>query len=67
VQLLKNFPAFYGTQRFVTEFIRALHWHLESALCVRFDEHYIRLPYTLSVVGIATGYGLDYHFAYQNT
>jgi hypothetical protein len=26
VQLLKNFPAFYGTWRFITVFIRALHW-----------------------------------------
>jgi hypothetical protein len=25
VQLLKNFPAFYGTQRFITVFTRALH------------------------------------------
>jgi hypothetical protein len=28
VQLLKNFPAFYGIQRFITVFIRALHWSL---------------------------------------
>jgi hypothetical protein len=28
VQLLENFPAFYGTQRFITEFTRALHWSL---------------------------------------
>jgi hypothetical protein len=26
VQLLKNFPAFYGTRRFITMFIIALHW-----------------------------------------
>jgi hypothetical protein len=26
VQLLKNFPAFYGTRRFITVFTRALHW-----------------------------------------
>jgi hypothetical protein len=25
VQLLKNLPAFYGTQRFITVFTRALH------------------------------------------
>jgi hypothetical protein len=25
VQPLKNFPAFYGTRRFITVFIRALH------------------------------------------
>jgi hypothetical protein len=26
VQLLKNFPAFYGTRRFITVFIRVLHF-----------------------------------------
>jgi hypothetical protein len=26
VQLLKNFPAFYGTRRFITVFTRALYW-----------------------------------------
>jgi hypothetical protein len=33
VQLLKNFPAFYGNRRFITVFTRALHWSLfkESA------------------------------------
>jgi hypothetical protein len=25
-QLLKNIPAFYGTRKFITIFIRALHW-----------------------------------------
>jgi hypothetical protein len=28
VQLLKNFPAFYGTRYFITVFTRALHWSL---------------------------------------
>jgi hypothetical protein len=28
VQLLKNFPEFYGTRRFITVFTRALHWSL---------------------------------------
>jgi hypothetical protein len=28
VQLLKNFPAFYGTQSFITVSTRALHWSL---------------------------------------
>jgi hypothetical protein len=26
LQLLKNFPAFYGTRKFITVFIRASHW-----------------------------------------
>jgi hypothetical protein len=31
VQPLKNFPAFYGTRRFITAFTRALHWSLSWA------------------------------------
>jgi hypothetical protein len=31
VQPFKNFPAFYGTRRFITTFTRALHWSLSSA------------------------------------
>jgi hypothetical protein len=27
-QLIKNFPAFYGTRRFITVFIRAIHQSL---------------------------------------
>jgi hypothetical protein len=35
VQLLKNFPAFYGTRRFITGFTRALHWSLSWARSIR--------------------------------
>jgi hypothetical protein len=28
VQLLKNFPALYGTRKFVTVFTRDFHWSL---------------------------------------
>jgi hypothetical protein len=31
VQLLKNFPAFYGTRRYIIVFTRSLHWSLSSA------------------------------------
>jgi hypothetical protein len=34
VQLLKDFPAFYGSQRFNTVFTRALHWPLSSATSI---------------------------------
>jgi hypothetical protein len=27
-QILKNFPTFYGTRRFITAFTRAIHWSL---------------------------------------
>jgi hypothetical protein len=30
-QLLKNFPTFYGTRRFITVFTRALHWSVSWA------------------------------------
>jgi hypothetical protein len=33
-QPLKNFPAFYGTQRFNTVFTRALHWSLSWAVSI---------------------------------
>jgi hypothetical protein len=36
VQLLKNFPAFYGTRRFITVFARALHWYLNSVISIQF-------------------------------
>jgi hypothetical protein len=35
VQLLNNFPAFYGTRRFITVFTRALHWSLSSARSIQ--------------------------------
>jgi hypothetical protein len=34
-QLLKNFPTFYGTRRFIIVFTRALHWSLSSARSVQ--------------------------------
>jgi hypothetical protein len=35
VQPLKNFPAFYGTRRFITAFTRALHWSLPWARSIQ--------------------------------
>jgi hypothetical protein len=35
VQLLKNFPAFYGTRTFITVFTRALHWSLSWARSIQ--------------------------------
>jgi hypothetical protein len=40
VQPLKNFPAFYGTRRFNTVFIRALHWSLPWAISVQSTPFY---------------------------
>jgi hypothetical protein len=35
VQLLKNFPTFYRTRRFITVFTRALHWSLSRARSIQ--------------------------------
>jgi hypothetical protein len=35
VQLLKNFPTFYGTRRLTTVFMRALHWCLSWARSIQ--------------------------------
>jgi hypothetical protein len=35
VQLLKNFPAFYGTPRFITVFTKAHHWSLSWARSIQ--------------------------------
>jgi hypothetical protein len=35
VQLLKSFPEFYGTRRFITVFTRALHWSLPWAKSIQ--------------------------------
>jgi hypothetical protein len=54
VQLLKNFPTFYGTRRFINVFTRALHWSLSWARSIQFipshptwnrSSKYIRLPF----------------------
>jgi hypothetical protein len=36
VQLFKNFPAFYGTHRFITVLARTFHWSLSWARSIRF-------------------------------
>jgi hypothetical protein len=35
VQLLKDFPTFYGTWRFITVFTRALHWSLSWTISIQ--------------------------------
>jgi hypothetical protein len=48
VQLLKNFPAFYGTRRFITVFVRALHWSLSWARSIQSIPSYLRSILSLS-------------------
>jgi hypothetical protein len=40
-QLVKKFPAFYGTRSFITVFTRALHWSLSWAKFIYFKNWYI--------------------------
>jgi hypothetical protein len=46
VQLLKNFPAFYGSQKFITVFTRALHW---SLILIQIDSVHT-IPFYLSKI-----------------
>jgi hypothetical protein len=48
VQLLRNFPAFYETRRFMTVFTRALHWSLSWARLIQsIPSHHISLRFIL--------------------
>jgi hypothetical protein len=40
---LKNFPAFYGTRRFITVFTRALHWSLSLVRSILILSTHLRL------------------------
>jgi hypothetical protein len=52
MQPFKNFPAYYGTQRFITMFTRALHWSLSWArLMQSIPSHSISPGYILIKVG----------------
>jgi hypothetical protein len=47
LQLLKNFPAFYGTWWFIAVFTRALHWSLSLARLIQFiPSHPIQDPFS---------------------
>jgi hypothetical protein len=46
LQLLKNFPAFYGTRRFITVFTRALLWFLPWVRPIQaIPHHFIQDPF----------------------
>jgi hypothetical protein len=48
---LKNFPAFYGTRRFITAFTRALHWSLSWARLIQsLPSHPISLKIHFNIV-----------------
>jgi hypothetical protein len=60
-QLVKKFPALYGTRRYITVFTRALHWFLSCVGWIRSTpSHPISLKFTLILsshlrVGLPTG------------
>jgi hypothetical protein len=41
--LVRNFPAFYGTQRFITVFTRAHHWSLFWSRWIQFTPYHLVL------------------------
>jgi hypothetical protein len=47
VQILKNFPTFYGTRRFITVLIRASHWSVSWARWIQSI-----LPHPISLIYI---------------
>jgi hypothetical protein len=58
-QLLKNFPTFYRTRRFVTVFTRALHWSLSWARSIQsIPPHLISLR---SILTLSSHLRLDLH------
>jgi hypothetical protein len=51
VQLPKNFPAFYGTRRFITVITRVLHWSLSWARSIQSTPtHPISLKTNFSII-----------------
>jgi hypothetical protein len=71
VQLLKNFPAFYETRRFITVFTRAFHWSLSWARSIQ-SNHPISLSSILILfthlrLGLPSGffpYGFSINILY---
>jgi hypothetical protein len=61
LQLLKNFPIFYGTQRFLTVFTTALHWSLSWATSIQslpptpVSLSYILILSTHQCLGLSSG------------
>jgi hypothetical protein len=61
VQLLKNFPVFYGTRRFSTVFTRALHWTLSWTRSIQsITSHPISLKIHFNIVHPPTSWTLYY-------
>jgi hypothetical protein len=57
VQLIKNFPAYYGTRRFITVFTRALHWSLSRARSIEsIPSHPISLKIHFNIVHSPTSW-----------
>jgi hypothetical protein len=78
VQLLKNFPAFYGNRRFITVFIKTLHWSLSwarpiqsisphsifpTSILILFTHLRLRLPSSLFHSGFPTNILYAFLFA----
>jgi hypothetical protein len=58
LQLLKYFPAFYGTWRFIIMFTKAIHWSLSCARSIQFIPTHLRSILILSThlcLGLPSG------------
>jgi hypothetical protein len=65
VKILKNFPAFYGTWRFVAVFTRALHYSLSLARSIQsVPSHHISLRPTL-ILSTHLLFGLLFHTTFN--
>jgi hypothetical protein len=58
VQSLKNFPAFYGTRRFITVFTRALHRFLSWAISIQSTSFRFLSPRTILTLSTHLRLGL---------
>jgi len=48
-QLVKKFPALYGTRSLITVFTRARHWLLFSARCIQSTPFHLNIVYPIHV------------------
>jgi hypothetical protein len=55
MQLLKNFPVFYATRRFMTVLSRALHWSLSRATSIQISLRSILILSTYLRLGLPCG------------
>jgi hypothetical protein len=48
-QLVKKFPAFYGTQRFISMFIKTRHWNLSPTSCIQPTSYLFEIHFNIII------------------